>query len=62
MLIVEVNPITSERTVVFQRDWHTSRLSQGYVPLRKNYVEGKDMFRLQKALLKHNDPMPTSEE
>ena len=51
MLVIEVDPTTSKRRVVFHRDWHNGRLSAAYIPPRENYVFGEDMFRLQRALL-----------
>lgn len=52
MLVIEVDPTTSERRVVFHRDWHNGRLSTAYSPPPKNYTGSNDMHRLQKALLK----------
>lgn len=50
MLVIEQFS-NGQRMVVFKKDWHPSMLSKGYVPKRKNYVEGQHMERLQRALL-----------
>lgn len=50
MLIIEQYS-NGQRMVVLKKDWNPSMLSKGYVPKRKNYVEGQHMERLQRALL-----------
>lgn len=55
MLVIEVNPTTNERRVVFHRDWHQGWLSSGYVAPRKNFTGGSDMDKLQRALLRRTE-------
>ena len=50
MLVIEQYS-NGQRMVVLKKDWNPSMLSKGYVPKRKNYVEGQHMERLQRALL-----------
>jgi hypothetical protein len=51
MLIVE-RTSNGRTTVTFKRDWHPGRLSSGYTPPKRNYVDGSSMERVQRALLK----------
>ena len=55
MLVIEVNPTTNERRVVFHRDWHQGWLSLGYIAPRKNFTGGSDMDKLQRALLRRTE-------
>lgn len=50
MLVVE-QLANGKRIVKFHKDWHPAMLSKGYIPKQKNYVEGENMLRLQRALL-----------
>jgi hypothetical protein len=50
MLVVEYQS-NGKRVVKHHKDWHPSMISKAYIPRQKNYVEGENMLRLQRALL-----------
>lgn len=51
MLVIERT--TNGRTMVtFKKDWHHGRLSSEYTPPKRNYIDGYNMERVQRALLK----------
>lgn len=50
MLVIE-HQSNGTRIVKMRKDWHPSMMSKAYMPRQKNYVNGTNMERLQRALL-----------
>lgn len=50
MLVIE-HTSNGQRVVKIKKDWHPGRMGSSYTPRLKNYVDGINMERLQRALL-----------
>ena len=46
------------RTIVrLHKDWHPGRISAGWLPPQRNYMETEEDFHTQHALLKQRKPL-----
>lgn len=50
MLIIE-HTANGRTVVTLKRDWHPGRMGSRYTPPRRNYVDSREMLRVQSALL-----------